>query len=212
MKTGIVCFVTALLLVTSAVSMAFPAPAKVQNLDQWTLKVKYAQPEQILLEQNGQRQRFWYLIITVTNDAGFEDVSFYPACELMTDTFQMIPAGKKVPSGVFDAIKRKHQGSYPFLESLDFKDHRIFRGADNTRDFAIIWPDIDPKARQVSLFISGLSNETAIIPHPLLKDDTGAPKSIFLQKTLQLKYAIGGDQSLRDTAMLKKIEADWVMR
>ena len=212
MKTGIVYFVTALLLFTTGISMAYPTPATVQNPDQWTLKVKYAQPEQILLELNGQRQRFWYLIVTVTNDSGFEDISFYPACELVTDTFQVIPAGKKVQKGVFDAIKLKHQGSYPFLESLDFKDHRIFSGEDNTRDFVIIWPDVDPKARQVNLFISGLSNETAIIPHPVLKDDAGNPQSIFLQKTLQLTYALAGDQSLRATATMKKIETNWVMR
>jgi hypothetical protein len=109
-------------------------------------------------------------------------------------------------------VARKHQGSYPFLESLDFVDHRVFRGEDNTRDFAIIWPDFDPRARQVKLFIAGLSNETAIVSHPTLKDEQGNPQKIFLQKTLQLTYSIGGDEKLRDSAVMKEIESRWVMR
>ena len=119
-------------------------------------------------------------ILSVTNVSSPEDAEFYPVCQLITDTFKAIPADKHVPISVFETVKRKHQGSYPFLESLDFKDHRVSRGEDNTRDFAIIWPDFDPKARQVSLFVGGLSNETAVLKHPKLKDEDGGPKKIFL--------------------------------
>ena len=159
-----------------------------------------------------QTQRFWYVILTVTNEGPFEEVSFYPFCELATDTFQIIPAGKNVSQSVFETIKLKHQGSFPFLESLDFAQRRIFQGQDNTRDFAIIWPDFDPKAKEISLFIAGLSNETAVIEHPSLKDEQGNPLKIFLRKTLQLKYAVGGDEKLRSQTVMKEIEKSWVMR
>ena len=132
-------------------------------------------------ERWSKPQRFWYIILSVTNETSLEEAEFYPLCRLITDTFQVIPADKQVPISVFNAVKQKHQGSYPFLESLDFKDHRVFRGEDNTRDFAIIWPDFDPKARQISLFVGGLSNETAVVEHPKLKDEDGDPKKIFLQ-------------------------------
>jgi hypothetical protein len=150
--------------------------------------------------------------LSVTNESPKEDVEFFPLCRLITDTFQVIPADKKVPPGVFELIKQKHFGSYPFLESLDFKDHRIFRGKDNTRDFTIIWPDFDLKAKQINLFISGLSNETAVVENPKLKDEDGNPKKIFLQKTLQLKYAVAGDEKLRSNIKIKEINKDWVMR
>ena len=98
------------------------------------------------------------------------------------------------------------------MESLDFKDHRVARGEDNTRDIAIIWPDFDTKAKQVDLFVGGLSNETAVVEDPKLKDEEGNPKKVFLQKTLQLKYAVAGDEKLRSAAVMKEIEQNWVMR
>jgi len=217
MKTRNVFYLALAMLAVATVSLlGYPEPKIVQKTNQWTLNVEYSQPEQISLTVPGQAepQRYWYIILNVTNETSQDEVDFYPVCRLVTDTFQVIPADKNVPAAVFDAIKVKHQGTYPFLESLDFKDHRIGHGADNARDFAIIWPDIDPKARQVNLFVGGLSNETAVLEHPKLKDEDGNPKKIFLQKTLHLKYAIAGDEKLRSEAKLEeiKLERNWVMR
>lgn len=214
MNSRIVAFVLCIMGLFSGAAGAYPTPAVVQGTDQWTLHVTYTQPRQIMFRvgDTDQIQRYWYVILTVTNDGPFDEVPFYPYCELVTDTFQVIPAGKDVPVAVFDAIKLENQGSFPFLESLDFTDRRIARGPDNTRDFAIIWPDFDPKAKQVSLFIAGLSNETAAIELPEAKDAQGNPKKIFLRKTLQLKYSIAGDEKLRAQAVMKEIGQDWVMR
>ncbi len=214
MKTRIVFYLAATLLVVSSVAVGYPEPKVVQKVGQWTLDVKYSVPEQITLQLPNQKkpQRFWYIILSATNETSLEEAELYPLCRLITDTFQVIDADKRVPISVFNAVKRKHQGSYPFLESLDFKDHRVARGEDNTRDFAIIWPDFDPKARQISLFVGGLSNETAVVKHPKFKDKDGGPKKIFLQKTLQLKYAVAGDEKLRSTVTMKKPKQSWVMR
>lgn len=214
MKTRSVFYLAAVVLVASAASFGYPEPKVVQKVDQWTLNVDYSAPEQVMLQLPNQKklQRFWYIILSVTNETALDEVEFYPLCRLITDTFQVIPADKKVPITVFETIKKKHQGSYPFLESLDFKDHRVARGEDNTRDFAIIWPDFDPKTRQISLFVGGLSNETAVVEHPTLKDEDGSPKKIFLQKTLHLKYAVAGDEKLRSSATMKETEQTWVMR
>lgn len=214
MKSRIVHAPFWVLVLLSAVVLAYPTPAGVQKVDEWTLKVTYTQPEQIMLRTEGtdQVQRFWYVILTVTNEGPLDQVSFYPFCELITDTFQVIPAGKNVPPSVFETIKLKHQGGFPFLESLDFKDRRIAKGKDNTRDFAIMWPDFDPKAKEISLFIAGLSNETAVVELPELKDEQGNPRKIFLRKSLQLKYNVGGDSRLRAETVMKQIEKNWVMR
>ncbi|MCE5186464.1 MAG: hypothetical protein LLF76_10095 [Planctomycetaceae bacterium] len=201
------------ILVLSAAVLAYPKPAGVQGERQWTLNVEYSQPEQLVVSIPGENKigRFWYIVLTVTNNTESEDVSFYPSCELMTDTFQIIPADKGVPGEIFQIVKQRTQGRYPFLESLDFLEHRIFKGPDNTRDFAIIWPDFDPNAKEISLFIGGLSNETAILKQAA---DPNAPAAepVILQKTLRLRYAIGGDPKLRDAAVLKEIKADWIMR
>lgn len=208
-----VLFVAALL-TAAPFSIGYPTPAVVQKIDQWTLRTVYSQPEQIMLKMPGEPtpRRFWYIILSVTNESAQEAVEFYPVCQLITDTFQVIPADKKVPPGVFELVKQKHHGSYPFLEPLDFKDHRVFQGKDNTRDFAIIWPDFDLKAKQINLFVGGLSNEIAVIEHPALKDENGSRKKIFLQKTLHLRYTVAGDAQLRSSVNLKETEKDWVMR
>jgi hypothetical protein len=195
-------------------SVAAPKPISVQRAGQWTLDVRYSQPLQITVRIPGQPEplRFWYIILTLTNDTPNEEVTLIPSCQLVTDTFKTIPAGKGVHKEVFEQIKIKHEGQYPFLESMDFADMRLGRGADNARDIAIIWPEFDPKANSVSLFIAGLSNESTAINDPINKDESGNPVKIYLQKTLQLNYLNATDPALREMAGLTFQKQVWVMR
>jgi hypothetical protein len=197
----------------TAASFAAPEPAIVPAPNQWTLNVVFTQPQQITVKIPGERkpQRFWYIIITVTN-VSETDVPFYPACELMTDTFQIIPAYRDTRNVVFDKIKARHKKKYPLLESLEFADSKILQGQDNTKDLAIIWPDFDPKAKNISLFIAGLSNETVVVEHPIAKDADGVPEKLYLRKTLELQYSIGGDESLRSSGTLAFKGKNWIMR
>ena len=199
--------------VITCVCLAAPQPAIVPGPDDWTMNVRFEHPQQIALKFSGQAQvrRFWYVIITLTNNTQ-RDVGFYPKCELMTDTFQIIAAGRDVPAGVFERIKIRHQGKYPFLELLEKVDSKLLQGKDNTRDIAVIWPDFDAKAKHIKLFITGLSNETAAIDHPAARDENGKPIKVFLRKTLELDYALGGDAAFRTDAGLMFKEKRWVMR
>lgn len=214
MKRQIVLLLISAVILPMAAHAAFPTPAVVQKTSEWTLSVTYEAPEQISLRLPGRQspERFWYVILSLTNTSAHEEVPFFPACELATDNFEIIQAGIGVPKGVFEAIKRKHQGGYPFLESLDFEDNRFRRGPDNTRDVVVIWKDFNLNAKEVSFFIGGLSNETAVITPPALRDAEGNPVKVFLQKTLQLRYSVGTDPRLRDKATLELIAQDWVMR
>jgi hypothetical protein len=213
MKQRLFVGIAAIILFTSVNAFSAPKPAVVPKENQWTLNVVYTQPQQITVRIPGERkpQRFWYIIITVTNTANI-DVPFYPSCELMTDTFQMIPAYKDTRNIVFDKIKSRHKKKYPFLESLEKADNKILQGQDNTKDLAIIWPDFDPKAKNISLFIAGLSNEIAAVEHPTKKDPNGNPEKIYLRKTLELQYSIGGDPNLRSNTILAFKGQDWKMR
>lgn len=198
----------------AAEGLAAPKPIAVQRAGQWTLDVRYSQPQQITVRIPGQPtpQRFWYIILTLTNTTANEEVSLIPSCQLVTDTFKTIPAGQGVSKEVFDLIKSKHEGQYPFLESMDFADMRLRKGADNARDIAIIWPEFDPKANVVSLFIAGLSNESTVVKDPIKKDASGNPVSVYLQKTLQLNYLNATDPALREMAGLAFQKQVWVMR
>jgi hypothetical protein len=207
------CAIFAVCTTITCVCVAAPKPAIVPGPDDWTVDVRFEHPQQIAPKFRGQakERRFWYAIITLTNNTN-RDVSFYPKCELMTDTFQIMPAGRDVPAAVFEQIKRRHQAKYPFLELLEKADSKLLQGEDNARDIVVIWPDFDAKAKHIKLFITGLSNETAAIDHPVARNKNGRPIKVFLRKTLELDYALGGDTAFRTDAGLIFEEKRWIMR
>ncbi|MCK4914016.1 MAG: hypothetical protein KAI59_02770 [Planctomycetes bacterium] len=208
-----ICTILVIISVMACISMAAVEPAVLPAPDGWTLDSVFEHPQQIVLTLNGQSQpsRFWYTLITLTNQTD-SDVDFYPKCELMTDTFQIIPASKSIPAEVFTQIKNRHQNKYPFLELLEGTDGKLLQGSDNARDIAIIWPDFDAQAKNIQLFITGLSNETVCVDHPTDKDEQGNPVKIFLRKTLELNYSITGDAAFRSDAVLTYNGQQWIMR
>lgn len=199
-------------LVTSICGAA-PEPAIIPAPGQWTVDVEFTHPQQIVLQRTSDNQpvRFWYVILTLTNNTG-KDVGFYPKCDLMTDTFQIVPAGKFVSPVVFERIRKRHAKRYPFLELLDKTSNKILQGEDNTKDIAIIWPEFDMQANHLKIFITGLSNETAEVNHPVAKDNQGNTVKVYLRKTLELSYNLKGDSSLKSSIRLTPVEKRWIMR
>jgi len=197
----------------TCVSLSAPEPAIVPAPGQWTVDMEFTHPQQMVLPRSSgsQPSRFWYTIITLTNNTG-NDVGFYPDCDLMTDTFKITPAGKAVTPAVFEQIRKRHKSRYPFLELLAKAGNRILQGEDNTKDIAVIWSDFDAQAKNIKVFIAGLSNETVAIDHPVAKDEVGKPLKVFLRKTLELSYAFKGDPALRSGASLTYKGKRWIMR
>jgi hypothetical protein len=202
-----------LILALCSISIAAPEPTRAKLPGIWTLDVTFENPQQICVRIPGDSTptRFWYIILTLTNDTGHE-VDFYPDIWLTTDTFTMVQASRDAREKVFDKIRTRHQGRYPFIEPFEFVADKILQGADNSNDLAVIFPEFDPQAKQVSIFIGGLSNETAIVNHPTEKDQDGNPVKVVLKKTLELQYAIPGDPSQRDSQTFDFIAKRWVMR
>ena len=204
-------------LVISAVMTSFclaaPEPAIVPALGQWTVDTEFTHPQQIVLYRKSDKQpvRFWYTIITLKNNTD-EDVPFFPKCDLMTDTFRITQAGKDVSPVVFEQIKKRHKSRYPFLVLLSKSGNRILQGEDNAKDIAVVWPDFDVKAKNIRIFIAGLSNETIAINHPVEKDDFGNPEKVYLRKTLELNYTYKGDPAIRSGASLTYKGKRWIMR
>lgn len=213
MMKDFVCLILTVLAVTGGVSATAPKPAVVQEPYEWTIGVTFEHPQQITQKsgKDGKSERYWYVIITLNNETN-RDVDFYPECELVTDTFEIMPAGKGVPASVFKQIKRRHRKEYPFLESLEHIDNKILQGEDNMRDIAIIWPDFDARANAIKIFIAGLSNETVAVEHPTAKDETGEPVKVYLRKTLELSYSISGDAAFRTGDKLVYEGKRWIMR
>ena len=215
-KVALCIFVLTMTLAITAICYAYPKPAVVPAASNWNIDVEYSKPFQMSTALPGDRygaprRRFWYMIVTVTNNTG-RDVPFYPACNLVTDTFKIIPAGKGTMKIVFDKIKRLQQGRYPFLEQLEHVGNRLLQGEDNAKDIAVIWSDFDVAAKEVGICIAGLSNETVAIDHPIKKDKNGKPEKVLLRKTLQLSYSIGGAKKFRSQSELKFKSKNWILR
>jgi hypothetical protein len=184
-------------------------PAVVQKSATGTLDIRFENPSRLLLTGTVP-QRYWYTYFTLTNKSG-KDVEFYPIAELVTDTLQVVPAMKGTPAVLFAKIKNRHQAKYPFLQLLEDTGDKILQGQDNAVDVVVIWPDFDPNAKNVSIFITGLSNETVAIDHPVDRTRTAILK-VYLRKTLQLNYSIAGDPKFRGEQKLKFESKTWVMR
>lgn len=202
---------TAILL--NGICAAFPVPTWLGSANEWTLDVEYSQPRQLEVQIPGAEtpQRYWYIILTLVNRTG-RDVDFFPECTLVTDTFQVLEANVDINSIVFNRIFRLHEGRYPFLHPIEQADSVLLQGEDNSVDLAIIWPDFDPMAKQITLFVQGLSNQTTVIEHPTKTDVKGDPVEIYLSKTLGLQYAVPGDPLFRSDARLEYLDTVWVFR
>jgi len=195
------------------VCIGAPEPSIVPEAGEWTLDVEFSHPQQIVVGKglDNQPRRFWYMIVTMTNKTN-SDVDFYPKCEVMTDDFELTPSGKGVSGVVFEQIKKRHQGKYPFLEAVEKAGNKILQGEDNTKDVAIIWQDFGAQTKAVKVFIAGLSNETVLIKHPVAKDENGRAVKVFLRKTLELTYSLPGDAAVKSGENLIYEGKRWVMR
>ncbi len=206
--------VIAVLLVFSTLSAASaPEPAAVERPGEWTLRTQFEHLQPIIMptEQGQDAQRFWYLIMTVTNKTD-RDVDFDTSCILMTDNFQLIPSGKDVPPAVYERLKKRYERRYPLLQTMSEAGRRILQGEDNAKDIVVVWPDFDKKAKGLNVFIKGLSSETAVVEHPTEKDDDGEPVKMYLRKTLKLDYDIIGDPAVSPRVKLDYEGQNWVMR
>ena len=93
------------------------------------------------------------------------------------------------------------------LLKLD-REHVIHPFTTMGQNFGIVFE----KAKGIKLFITGLSNETVAVDHPVAKDQMGKPLRVFLRKTLELSYRLGGDPTFRSDTRLLFESKRWVMR
>ena len=206
---------------TIAVAPVLPAPRPLEVPVSWQLEFDFQKPQAIQVQLAGRDtpETFWYMIYTVDNKTGDERI-FVPEFVLYTDTGQVFRAGQKVPTAVFDKIKKVYND--PLLKDMASMTGKLLQGADNAKSGVAIWPDIDPAAGAFDIFIGGLSGETVEIklPAPIQVTEADAKgdkqtvekKTIVLAKTLYLRYAIPGEATARLQTPTKLIEKDWIMR
>ena len=176
-------------------------------------------PIQIVLPGDSEATTFWYLRYRITNTRG-DDQVFIPSFDLCTDTGQLFNAKTAVPRVVFQEIKSLH--NQPLLRGLADITGKVLQGEDNAKDGVAIWPDFDPAAGRVDIFVGGLSGEhqTIALPSPIettIINDEGVEitvrvEEVVLKKTLRLGYTVPGEAAARFNTPITLATESWVMR
>jgi hypothetical protein len=168
----------------------------------WELKFEHSLPKRIVVRLPDGPHPYWYMTYSVTNNSDREQ-TFFPYFEMLTEDGRLIRSDKSVPQVVFDAIKNRENKK--FLEPEWKIEGTIRIGEDQTRDGVAIWPEPTQRLGHFSIFVGGLSGETATVKGP---DD----KPVILRKTLQLNFHIRGDEFYPGEDEVNPVDQQWIMR
>ena len=220
---------TALLVSVGAiVPQAMTAPEPFEVPTTWELEFDFRAPQPITVTLPGRDKptTFWYMLYSVTNltrnlETGRgSDQDFIPEFTMYTNTGQASVSNRRMPAGVFAAIKKRHNS--PLL-----KDHteiigKLLYGRDNAKDGVAIWPDFSDKTGSIDVFAGGLSGETAELklPRPVTVTETDAhgvektvvKNKVILHKSLQLNFSVKGETGSREYSTTKLVSRKWVLR
>ncbi len=201
---------------------AFPTPSPYPV--SWQFDFTHSKPERLVVEVPGEPvpRAFWYMAYTVTNNTS-QERPFLPAFDLLAEDGRLIRSNAGLHPSVFQAIQRRT--GLKFLEPQAAITGRLLLGPDQARDGVAIWPEPTPEMGKFSIFIGGLSGESAV----LIKQgndlvpvkEVGAlnpdqrKELIVLRKALQLNYYIRGDEVYPGEDFVDNAPGDrerWVMR
>ncbi len=189
-------------------SVAAPVePALVSK--SWEFKFSFDTPRPIAVRNlAGDFEWFWYMSYKVVNNSG-EERLFIPEITIASDRGDIFVAGRGVRSAVFDAIKARLGNR--LLESPNTIVGQILQGEDHAKEGVAIWPATEHNIDNLSIFVAGLSGETALIKVP---DPADTTKSIdtLVAKTLMLDYELPGfPRSPQEQPVIYKGQK-WIMR
>ena len=149
-----------------------------------------------------KRQIFWYVRYKVTNSTDMDQL-FTPEFQLITDTGQVIDAGKDVPVEIFDQIKKLY-GSDLMESPIDVLG-KLKQGPDHAKESVAIFAGVEMEARKFRIVTTGLYGEVAEVKNPL------TDKPVILRKALVLDYDVPGEAiGIAPSAVLR--ETSYVMK
>lgn len=205
-----------------------PLPSSVPK--SWNLGFEYHDLQRISVALPGRDipQSYVYLLYTVVNDSGGE-VAFYPRFEVVTSTGKRLTSEVGVSPVVFEAVKKRHAKTHPFLQNQAAILGRLLQSADQAKDGVAIWPDFSAMSDKFTVYVAGLSGESMEVPNPgyrpdqpetveeRLADGTSIPylanpRRFTLHRTLAIHYDLPGDARTRSQAKPVRTGQEWVMR
>jgi hypothetical protein len=189
----------ALIVATPGVLAAYPRPAGVPY--RWQLEFEPG-PLRLYVDDVEGRS-YWYFTYMVTNKTR-QDHIWAPELTLFTDTGEIMRSGRDVPSRVTEDIMALLGNE--LLENQNEIIGDLFQGVENAREGLAVWPARRLDVNEMTLFVRGISGESARVANPVSGDMT------TLYKTLQIDYLVPGNASARGSRAARVIDERWVMR
>ena len=180
-------------------AVGYPVPAGVPS--RWELDFRPG--ELRLYHDRVDSQYYWYFSYSVTNRTG-EDQTWAPTFVLFHDGGEILNSGIGVPAHVTEAMMDMFAS--PFVENQYEIIGEILQGREHMKEGVVFWPARNFEITEMSLFIGGISGETARIAKPLTGEE------LLLRKTLQRNYLIPGNAAARGSRPVELIEQTWVFR
>lgn len=182
-----------------SVAMSYPTPSAYPI--RWELEF---QPGDVRLYVDElENEAYWYFTYTVINRTG-RDQTWAPNFVLFTDAGAIRRSGENVPARITEEIydmlgNELIETQYEILGE-------ILQGREHAKEGLVIWPAGEQSITEMSLFIAGISGETARVTNPL----TGEIK--LLRKTLQRDYSVPGNPRARGSKPAELTEQRWIFR
>lgn len=132
-------------------------------------------------EENGDG--YWVMRYEVTNNTG-NDRQWTPNMELVTDKGEIIVDGKDVPRDV--QLRLLDVYGDELLKSQSNATGKFLQGKENAIRGLVIWRAGDERAKEIQVFVAGVSGDTADVIHPL----TGEKHK--LHRVIQLSWKVDG--------------------
>ena len=189
----------AMLIMTAAV-LAYPKPASVPY--RWELNFEPGELRLYVDNTNGGTA-YWYFAYKVTNRTGRDQV-WAPSFTVFTDAGEIMLSGRSVPARVVDDICDLLGNT--FLEAQNEVIGDLYHGREHAKEGLVVWPAQNTDINEISLFVAGISGETARVINPVTNEQ------VLLRKTLQRDYLIRGDALARGSKPAELVRQEWILR
>ena len=173
----------------------------------WELTFKHKQPKRIVVGTTP----YWYMTYSVINKTGQEQV-FRPDFQMVTNDGKVIKSDHEIPAEVFQRIKNIEGNR--FLQPASEIGGPLHVGEDQAKDGVAIWKEPQARMGHFKIFVGGLSGEFVILKDdqdkPIMDPQTKTP--VIVRKTLELDYAVYGDEFYPGRDEVHETGTKWVMR
>lgn len=181
-------FVATCLLLSSFVNPAIGYPKATDEATRW--QFDFVSGDLRFYRDQETNKGYWLLLYEVTNNTN-ADRQWTPSFDLVTDRGEIIEDGESVTRQVQIDLLERFGDELLLLQSN--ASGPILQGEENAIRGLVIWKAGQEEVKEVQVFVSGASGDTADVIHPL----TGEIHK--LHRVLQLSWFVHGD--LNDVTM-----------